>query len=63
MRLVDFRAEITIGAVSGRAIPRLRNGVGQVRNASKKDRHFPVAIAALFGHIGAACGPRPRERV
>lgn len=22
----------------------------------KKARHFPVAIAALFSHIGAACG-------
>jgi len=62
-RVADFRAGTAIGAVSGRAVPRLRGGVGQARNASKKDRHFPVAIAALFGHIGAACGPRPRERV
>ncbi|WP_292225934.1 hypothetical protein [Mesorhizobium sp.] len=23
-------------------------------NSLQKDRHFPVAIAALFGHIGAA---------
>jgi len=30
-------------------------------------RHFPVAFAGEFGHIGAACGPLtllgPRERV
>ena len=24
---------------------------------------FPVAIAVLFSHIGAACGQEPRERV
>jgi hypothetical protein len=31
--------------------------------AAKKACDFPVAIAALFSHIGAACGPKPRERV
>jgi hypothetical protein len=33
------------------------------KTASKKDGYFPVAIASLFGHIGAACGEAPRERV
>ena len=26
----------------------------------QKARHFPVAIAALFSHIGPACGPKGR---
>jgi hypothetical protein len=29
----------------------------------EKSIDFPVAIARLFGHISAACGHWPRERV
>ncbi|WP_206528692.1 hypothetical protein, partial [Mesorhizobium sp. M7A.F.Ca.CA.001.10.2.1] len=38
-------------------------GLPAPRIVSQKACDFPVAIAALFSHIGPACGQAPCERV
>ncbi|WP_210212821.1 hypothetical protein, partial [Mesorhizobium sp. M7A.F.Ca.ET.027.03.2.1] len=42
---------------------RAAGGLPAPRIVSQKACDFPVAIAALFSHIGPACGQAPCERV